>query len=153
MPSSQAQNGRTTAYGWDAAGNLLSTTVPTTPAITETRTYDQAGRMASITEGAGTRQFVRDGSGWLTTETFKDATTTGLPKRYDYDAAGRLTGACSDTSLLLTCLPGSTGERNTFDKVGNRLSATTGATTTNNVFDAADQMTSSTTGTALTDLT
>ncbi|MFE1876813.1 DUF6531 domain-containing protein [Streptomyces sp. NPDC059496] len=149
----QTQNGRTTAYGWDTAGNLLSTTVPTTPAITETRTYDQAGRMASISEGAGTRQFVRDGSGRVTTETFKDATTTGLAKRYDYDAAGRLTRACSDTSLLLTCLPGTTGERNTFDKVGNRLSATTGATTTNNVFDAADQMTSSTTGTAVTDMT
>ncbi|WP_051774808.1 RHS repeat-associated core domain-containing protein [Streptomyces sp. NRRL S-237] len=149
----QTQNGRTTAYGWDTAGNLISTTVPTTPAITETRTYDQAGRMASISEGAGTRQFVRDGSGRVTTETYKDATTTGLPKRYDYDAAGRLTRACSDTSLLLTCLPGTTGERYTFDKVGNRLSATTGATTTNNVFDAADQMTSSTTGTAVTDLT
>ncbi|MFE5519884.1 DUF6531 domain-containing protein [Streptomyces virginiae] len=149
----QVQNGRTTTYGWDAAGNLLSTTVPTTQAITETRTYDQAGRMASITEGAGTRQFVRDGSGRVTTETYKDATTTGLPKRYDYDAAGRLTRACSDTSLLLTCLPGTTGERNTFDKVGNRLSATTGATTTNNVFDAADQMTSSTTGIVVTDLT
>ncbi|MFE6833440.1 hypothetical protein ACFVFI_01160 [Streptomyces sp. NPDC057705] len=42
MPSSQAQNGRTTAYGWDAAGNLFSTTVPTTPAITTRRT--QVGR-------------------------------------------------------------------------------------------------------------
>ncbi|MFE2528025.1 RHS repeat-associated core domain-containing protein [Streptomyces sp. NPDC059382] len=149
----QTQNSRTATYGWDPAGNLLTTVVPTTPATTETRTYDQAGRMASMTEGAGVRQFVRDGSGRVVTDTYKDAATTGYPKRYEYDAAGRVTRACGDTSSTVSCLPGTTGERYTYDKAGNRLTATLGGTTTTNVYDAADQMTRTTTGTTVTDPT
>ncbi|WP_420081717.1 RHS repeat-associated core domain-containing protein [Streptomyces sp. JL4002] len=151
--TSQTQNSRATAYSWDEAGNLLTTTWPTTPAMTETRAYDRAGLMASISEGTGVRSFGRDGSGRVTTESFKDATTTGLPKRYEYDPAGRVSRVCSDTSALLTCLPGAAGERYSYDKVGNRTTSALGSTTTTNVFDAADQMTSTTTGTAVTDLT
>ncbi|MFD9575586.1 RHS repeat-associated core domain-containing protein [Streptomyces sp. NPDC059982] len=149
----QTQNNRTTTYGWDQAGNLLTTVLPTTPATTETRAYDQAGRMSSMSEGGGVRQFARDGSGRVTTETYKDATTTGYPKRYEYDSAGRVTRACSDTATNVSCLPGTTGEHYGYDKVGNRLTAASGATTTSSVYDAANQMTSSTTGGAVTNFT
>ncbi|MFF3015437.1 DUF6531 domain-containing protein [Streptomyces sp. NPDC057939] len=151
--TAQTQNGRTTTYGWDQAGNLLTTVVPTTPATTESRTYDQAGRMASISEGAGVRQFTRDGSGRVTAEQYRDATTTGYPKRYEYDNTGRVTRACSDVATNVSCLPGTSGESYTYDKVGNRLTATTGATTTTNIYDVADQLTRSTTGGATTDFT
>ncbi|MGW2677544.1 scabin-related ADP-ribosyltransferase [Streptomyces sp. NPDC001436] len=149
----QTQNNRSTTYGWDQAGNLLTTVLPTTPATTETRTYDQAGRMASISEGAGVRQFSRDGSGRLVTETYKDATATGYPKRYEYDAAGRVARVCSDTAANVSCLPGTGGERYSYDKAGNRLTAASGSTTTTNTYDAADQLTRSTTGTTVTDYT
>ncbi|MEV6583754.1 RHS repeat-associated core domain-containing protein [Streptomyces sp. NPDC051582] len=146
----QTAGGKTTTYSWDEAGNLLTTNLPTTPAVTEARSYDRSGRLASMTEAAGTRQFVRDGSGRVTSESFKDATTAGFPKRYDYDAAGRLTRACTDTSVLISCLPGTTGERYSFDKVGNRLTSASDRTlTVTNVFDAADQLISTTTGTSV----
>ncbi|MEV7611937.1 DUF6531 domain-containing protein, partial [Streptomyces sp. NPDC089799] len=59
----QTQNNRNTNYTYDQAGNLLTTTLPTTPATSETRTYDRAGLLASISEGAGARHFTRDNSG------------------------------------------------------------------------------------------
>ncbi|EYT82199.1 hypothetical protein CF54_14865 [Streptomyces sp. Tu 6176] len=148
----QQQNGKNTDYTYDQAGNLLTTTLPTTPAVTETRTYDRAGRLASISEGTGgaTRQFTRDGSGRVTAETLKTGDTTGLPKRFAYDDAGRLTRACTDATETESCLPGTQGERYTYDKAGNRLTSTSGTTVTTHTYDAADQLTASTTGTTVT---
>lgn len=145
----QSQKGKNTDYTWDQAGNLLTTTLPTAPAITEARTYDRAGRLASISEGAGTRQFTRDDSGRVTTEALKTSDTTGLAKRFAYDDAGRLNRTCTDTTGTGSCLPGTQGERYTYDKVGNRLTAASGATVTTNTYDAADQLTESTTGTTV----
>lgn len=151
--TAQKQNNRSTTYAWDPSGNLLSTTLPTTPALSEKRTYDRAGRLASIAEGTGVRSFMRDASGRVTSETVKTGTTTSLPKRFDYDLVGRLTRVCTDAAATQSCLPGTSGERYTYDKVGNRLTAVSGATTTTNTYDAAHQMTKSTTGSTATTLT
>ncbi|MGW3059494.1 RHS repeat-associated core domain-containing protein [Streptomyces goshikiensis] len=150
--AAQKQNGRATTYAWDPSGNLLSATLPTTPALTESRVYDRVGRLASISEGAAERQFERDGAGRVTSEVVKTTTDTSLPKRFEYDAAGRLTRTCTDTTRTQSCVPGTTGERYTYDKVGNRLTAAAGASTTTNTYDAADQLTTSTTGTAVATL-
>lgn len=151
--TAQKQNNRSTTYAWDPSGNLLSTTLPTTPALAEKRTYDRAGRLTSITEGTGVRSFTRDASGRVTTETLKTGTTTSLPKRFNYDVVGRLTRVCTDATATQSCLPGTSGERYTYDKVGNRLTAVSGTTTTTNTYDAAHQMTKSTTGSTATTLT
>ncbi|MET9362330.1 RHS repeat-associated core domain-containing protein [Streptomyces sp. NPDC006632] len=148
----QQQNNKNTNYTYDQAGNLLTTVLPTTPAVTETRTYDRAGLLASISEGAGARRLTRDSSGRVTAEALETGGTTGLPKRFAYDDAGRLTRACTDTTDTESCLPGSQGESYTYDKAGNRLTATSGTSTTTNTYDAADQLTQSTTGTTVTTL-
>ncbi len=148
----QKQNGRTTTYTWDPSGNLLTTTLPTTPALAENRTYDRAGRLATITEGTAQRHFERDGTGRVISEVVKTATESSPPKRFEYDTVGRLTRTCTDTTATQSCIPGPTGERYTYDKVGNRLTSTSGATTTINTYDAADQLNTSTTGTAVTTL-
>ncbi|MEV7617362.1 RHS repeat-associated core domain-containing protein, partial [Streptomyces sp. NPDC089799] len=88
-----------------------------------------------------------------TAETLKTGDTTGLPKRFAYDDAGRLTRACTDITDSESCLPGTEGERYTYDKAGNRLTSTSGTSTTTHTYDAADQLTKSTTGTTVTDLT
>ncbi|MFS4095166.1 RHS repeat-associated core domain-containing protein [Streptomyces sp. AF1A] len=94
----QTAGSQTTTYTYDAAGNLTATKLPTTTAVTEARTYDRAGRLASLSEGTGARYFQRDDDGRITADYFKDATTTGLADRYAYDDAGRMTRACTDTS-------------------------------------------------------
>ncbi|MCZ4103437.1 DUF6531 domain-containing protein [Streptomyces sp. H39-C1] len=147
-------NGKATSYGYDLAGNLTSTTLPSTPAVTETRTYDRAGQLASLSQGAGARQYGRDGDGRVITDQYKDATTAVYrATRYDYDPAGRVARACADTGAT-SCLTGTTGESYTYDKTGNRATATTvaGTTTTKttNTYDAADQLTQAVTGTTTT---
>ncbi|XUM02221.1 RHS repeat-associated core domain-containing protein [Streptomyces venezuelae ATCC 10712] len=149
----QQQNYRNTNYTYDQAGNLLTTTLPTTPAVTETRSYDRAGLLASISEGAGARRFTRDDSGRVIAETLRTGDTTGPAKRYAYDDAGRLTRVCTDTDETESCLPGGEGESYTYDKAGNRLTATSGTSVTTHTYDEADQLTRITTGTTVTTLT
>ncbi|MFE9799963.1 RHS repeat-associated core domain-containing protein [Streptomyces goshikiensis] len=150
--TAQKQGTRTTSYTWDEAGNLLTTTLPTANSLKEARAYDRAGRLASLTEGAGTRLFTRDASGRVTSEALQQGTTTGLPQRSAYDATGRLTRVCTDTSTTTACLQGATGETYAYDKAGNRTTATS-STTTTYAYDAANQLTSTTTGTSVTNFT
>ncbi|MFF5655119.1 DUF6531 domain-containing protein [[Kitasatospora] papulosa] len=147
----QTTNAKTTMYGWDAANNLVSTKLPTTTVRAESRTYDQAGRIATASEGAGAHHFERDRTGRIISDTYKDLTTTRPATRYAYDDAGRLTRACTDTTT--SCLSGTTGETYTYDEVGNRKSVVSAAGTTTNTYDAADQLTQSITGTTSSALT
>ncbi|MFI6084722.1 RHS repeat-associated core domain-containing protein [Streptomyces sp. NPDC051217] len=147
----QTVGGKTTVYGWDAAGNLTSTKLPTTTARTETRTYDRAGMLASVTDRTGARHFERDAAGRVVTDRFKDAASTGLADRYAYDDAGRMVRACADVTTSASCLEGSTGSTYSYDPVGNLIQAATTARTTTNTYDAADQLTKSVTGTTTTD--
>ncbi|MHC0433830.1 RHS repeat-associated core domain-containing protein [Streptomyces sp. O3] len=147
----QTTNSKTTTYGWDAAGNLTSTKLPTTTARTETRTYDRAGRLASVSEDAGARHYTRDATGRVTSDTYKDLASTGLSTRYAYDDLGRLLRECTDTIATSSCLNGTTGSTYSYDQVGNLIKDADGKSTTTNTYDAADQLTKSTTGTSTTD--
>ncbi|MFF5964736.1 DUF6531 domain-containing protein [Streptomyces collinus] len=150
---SQTAGGKTTNYGWDAAANLTSVKLPTTTAVTEARTYDRAGRLASVTQGTGTRHVERDDAGRVVKDFFKDATTTGLADRYAYDAAGRMTRACTDASATTSCLSGTTGSTYEYDKTGNLTTSSTPISTRTNTYDAADQLTKRVEGTAAVDFT
>ncbi|WP_234542265.1 RHS repeat-associated core domain-containing protein [Streptomyces shenzhenensis] len=149
----QTAGGKTTNYTWDAAGNLLTVKLPTTTAVTEARTYDRAGRLASVSQGTGARFVDRDADGRVTKDYFKDATTTGLADRYAYDAAGRVTRACTDTSATASCLPTTGGSTYSYDKVGNLTTTTTPTSTRTNTYDAADQLTKRVEGTTSLDYT
>ncbi|MFD7482515.1 RHS repeat-associated core domain-containing protein [Streptomyces mirabilis] len=149
----QTTGGKTFTYGWDEAGDLTSTQVPTTTALAEARTYDRAGRLASISEGTGTRKLTRDADGRLVADQFTSATTTGLANRYGYDTVGRLTRACTDTATTASCLDGTGGAAYGYDKVGNLSTTTNGTIAVTNTYDAADQLTKRVAGSTTTDLT
>ncbi|MFD4833225.1 polymorphic toxin type 43 domain-containing protein [Streptomyces uncialis] len=151
--TTQTTAGKAITYGWDQAGNLTSTQFPTTTALTESRTYDRAGRLSSVSERTGARHLTRDPDGRVVTDQFKTATTTGPASRYAYDNTGRLTRACADTTSA-SCLTGTTGTTYAYDKVGNLTTSKTGTTTTaTHTYDAADQLTQRVAGTTTTQLT
>lgn len=142
---SQTTDSKATGYGYDKAGNLTSVTLPTTTARTETRTYDEAGQLAALTTPTGSNTFTYDDNGRLTADT----PTSGKPRRYAYDDAGRMTRACTDTTTE-SCLPGKTGGTYTYDKVGNLKTSQTSSTTTTYTYDDADQLKSTAAGTTTT---
>ncbi|MGP3953889.1 DUF6531 domain-containing protein [Streptomyces sp. 7N604] len=144
----QTTNSKTVTYGYDATGHLTSTKLPTTTARSETRTYDRAGRLASMATPSGTNSYTYDAEGRVVT----DKPASGYPTRYAYDAAGRTTRACTDTSAT-SCLPGTTGGTYAYDKVGNLTTSQTSSATTTYTYDAADQLTKTVAGSATTSFT
>ncbi|MHC0429500.1 scabin-related ADP-ribosyltransferase [Streptomyces sp. O3] len=143
-------NSKKTTYAWDESGNLTSTLFPTSTARAETRTYDRAGQLASVSEESGARHYTRDANGRVVADTFTDASTTGPAKRYGYDDAGRLTRACTDAAAS-SCLDGTAGNTYTYDKVGNLTAAVADGKTTTNTYDAANQLIKAVTGSSITD--
>jgi RHS repeat-associated protein len=117
--------GDVTDYAYDAAGQLLTVTLanytgnpaqPTSPAplVTESRAYDPAGRLASIT----------DSMGWVTSYGYTD---DGL------EASVTRGNPSAGTSYV--------EQASTYDPAGNLISQATnnGATTTNYTVDADDR--------------
>jgi RHS repeat-associated protein len=125
-------NGITTTYAYDPNGNQLSTTLngyTGSPAgsqsaanlVTDARTYDPAGRLASETDAMGfTTSFTYTDNGLPVTET-RTSSVTGNSGSYvlqsnTYNAAGQLTQQITNNGGLTT--------NNTVDAVG-RVSAQT----------------------------
>ncbi|MFD9192349.1 DUF6531 domain-containing protein [Streptomyces phaeochromogenes] len=141
----QTTNSKAVSYGYDKAGNLTSVGLPTTTARTETRTYDEASRLSSLTTPAGNNTYTYDDNSRL----IADKPATGNPTRYTYDDVGRMTRTCTDTSAT-SCLTGTTGTTNTYDKVGNLKTSGTASAPTTYVYDAGDQLSSTTAGSTTT---
>ncbi len=122
--------GVTTAYAYDDAGNLLTTTLqgytgnpsnPSPPAnlVQESRAYDPAGRLASVTDVKGTQT------------------------NYTYYGDNRL------ASSYVVCSACSGGKQSVttygYDAAGNRITETApGGLTVNTAFNADDQVASQT---------
>ena len=122
--------GVTTAYAYDDAGNLLTTTLqgytgnpanPSPPAnlVQESRAYDPAGRLASVTNVKGTQT------------------------NYTYYGDNRL------ASSYVVCSTCSGGKQSVttygYDAAGNRITETApGSLTVNTAFNADDQVASQT---------
>ncbi|MGW2256173.1 DUF6531 domain-containing protein [Kitasatospora sp. NPDC001660] len=145
--SGQTVAGKTVAYAYDQAGNLLTAAAPTTTPVTETRTYDRAGRLVSASDASGLAAYALDANGRISTRQYQDSGPSPRPATsYTYDPAGRLATTCTGTSPT-NCTPNSTTSY-TWDKAGNQRTMTApDGTSTTNTFDAADQLTASTTGT------
>jgi RHS repeat-associated protein len=135
-----ASGGETTTYAYDPDGDLTSTTLPSGTGVVESRTYDDADRLAGVaaTHGATTLDsytITRDAAGNPTA-----LSTPGGPVTYAYDSRERLTEACYGASCATN------NETFTYDGVGNRLTSTTGGVATTNTYNADDEVTKSVTG-------
>jgi large repetitive protein len=168
-----------TDYAFDANGHLLTTTLkgwtgdpvsPSAPAdlVRESRAYDPAGRLASVT----------DSMGWVTSYTYTDNGLTATITRSDpahpgtsfvlesdsYDAASNPTSKVANNGVTTTDATVDAANRTTqsvVDPTGvnrtttyayspddavlsTRVSATSGATTTDATYDLGGRMTSQT---------
>jgi RHS repeat-associated protein len=152
QPASMVASSATTAYSYDAAGNLTSTALP--DGVTETRTYDGAGRLTKIADAKGTSTLdsytlTLTADGPPSKVAITQHSTAQPTQYYTYDSAGRLISACATTSTCSTASGG--GETAwTYDQAGNRLTQVAGGATTTYTYNAADELTKSVTGTATT---
>src|SRR5205823_5350734 len=144
----QTTNNKTVSYGYDKAGNTTAVTLPTTTARAETRTYDEVGRLATLTTPTLSNTYTYDENNRLV----GDKPGTGYPTRYGYDDSGRMTRTCTDTSAT-SCLTGTTGTSYSYDKVGNLKTAASSSSTTAYGYDVGDQLLSTTSGTTTTSYT
>lgn len=132
-----------TSYSYDAAGNVISTVLPSVNGHVETRVYDRAGRVTEVknerTSPVQLRsRFVisRDPVG----KPLQIVRTGALvqTQTYTYDAIDRVTSVCFQAG---TC-PGASDPfiRWSYDGVGNRLSETRSTGTTSYTYNAADEL-------------
>jgi RHS repeat-associated protein len=133
--------GAVTTYGYDAAGNLTSTTLPAANGYVETRTYDRTGRLTEVKNQKGAAVLSRSTYTLDPAGNTTSTQTTTETTNYQYDADNRVTEACYTAS----CTGGTDPfRRYTFDPVGNRLTEARSAGTTTFAYDALDELTQAT---------
>lgn len=144
----------TTSFGYDAAGNLTTTTLPSGNGYVATRTFDRAGRLTTVENAkSGTilSKFLwtLDSAGNPT----KAQTTRGANDVYDaneYDTRNRLTGSCFGVSSGATnCSGAANAISYSYDKVSNRTQEVRSGNVGNtgmidSAYNSADQLTSTT---------
>ena len=136
--------GLTTAYGYDAAANLTTTTLPAANGYIEARTYDRSGRLTEVKNQKGAAILSRSTYTLDPVGNRLSIQTTSGTETYAYDVLDRLTQAC----YTVACTgPGDNFRRYTYDPLGNRLTEVRDTGTTTATYDAADQL-SGTTGPA-----
>jgi RHS repeat-associated protein len=113
----------TTTYSYDAVGNLIQTDLPN--GVTETSTFDRAGRQTARDDGFRTFGYAYDDAGNVTSRTIGSITTD-----YSYDDLDRLTGTDDGTNTTAYA----------YDNVGNRTTLTDNAGTHTYSYDDADQL-------------
>jgi RHS repeat-associated protein len=126
----------TTSFGYDAAGNLLSTSLPDDSSLTNT--YDTAHRLTQVTDSLGNyTSYTLDGLGDRTqTSVYTSGGTQTWQGSGTFDALGR--------ELVHTAGAGQTTTK-TYDANGNVLTATDGLShTTTNTYDSLNRLSTST---------
>jgi RHS repeat-associated protein len=127
-----ASGNRVTSYGYDAAGNLTSLTLPDGSGLTYS--YDAAHRLTGIRDLFGqSTAYTLDALGDSTATSIANASGTVTSQHSEsFDALGRMltdTGASGQTSSY------------TYDAMGNRLTATDQlSNTTGQAFDALNRL-------------
>jgi RHS repeat-associated protein len=149
-----SSGGASTSFGYDAAGNLTTTTLPSGNGYIENRGFDRAGRLTNVDNvkaGTSLSKFVwtLDAAGNPT----KAQTTRGGADTYDayeYDTRNRLTASCFGVSSgASNCSGASNLISYAYDKVSNRTqevrSGSVGNTgTIDYAYNSADQLTGTT---------
>ena len=139
--------GLTTAYSYDAAGNLLTTTLdgytgnPSSPVapenlVEESRAYDPAGRLASVTNAVGTTtDYTYYDNNQLASKYVPNGTTQRAVTTYSYDAAGNQTSQTGPGALVTNV---------SFNAAGQQVSQTVDPSgvnrTTTDSYDAAGDL-------------
>jgi RHS repeat-associated protein len=155
--------GATTSFGYDAADDLTTSTLPSGNGYVETRTFDRAGRLTTVENtksGSILSKFAStfDAVGNPT----KVQTTRGGTDTYDayeYDTRNRLTASCYGVASTATNCSGATNAITyAYDKVSNRTqeirAGSVGNTgTIDYTYNTADQLTSTTKGGTSTNYT
>ena len=129
--------GAGTAYAYDAANQLATTTYPSANGHVQTRDYDRAGRLTGIrSERAGSvladLRYTLDAAGNPTTIQDPYGTTT-----LDYDTRDRLTAICYQAACPDA---GDPFIRYAYDAVGNRLREERPTGTTTDTYDDDDRL-------------
>jgi RHS repeat-associated protein len=112
-----------------------------------TRTYDQAGHLSAVNDtgpgGAVTNawQLTRDADGRPVTANATGAGGTTWQQNYGYDISGRVISSCTSPTGQTGCPSGSQQATYTYDKVGNRTTATINGAPTTYTYDNADDLT------------
>ncbi len=131
----------TASYTYDAAGEELTTT--NANGTTVTKTYDDAGRLATLTDKSSNATVLSSFAYTYRADGLKSTVTenTGAVVTYTYDNAQRLTGESRTGAASFSA-------SYTLDADGNRTSQTIGTATTTFAYDTDDALesTSSTTG-------
>jgi RHS repeat-associated protein len=155
-----ASAGNTTSFGYDAAGNLTSLTLPNGNGYVENRSFDRAGRLTTVDNvksGSSLSRFTwtLDPVGNPTkVDTLRGGTDTY--DGYQYDARDRLTAACYGiASSASDCSGASDQITYSYDKVDNlsqqvRSGSVGNTGTISYSYNSADQLTSSSKGGATT---
>jgi YD repeat-containing protein len=118
-------NGATTTFGYDAANNVTTVTLPAGNGHVATRTFDNAGRLTTVENKKGSTVLSKflwtlDAAGNPT----KVLTTRGVTDTYDayqYDARNRLSTSCFGITAGATDCTGAANKITyAYDKVSNR---------------------------------
>lgn len=143
-------NGNVTVYHYDGQFRTTKTEYP--DGTTESRSYNDAGYLASVTDRMGvTTTYTYDGAGRVTTET-KTATPAGEPLVYSYtytasgeiatvtDALGAVTTYTYDNQNRLTSITDAEGGvvSYTYDEKNRPVSMTDANGTTTYTYDGAN---------------
>ena len=142
--ATMVSGGLTTTYGYDAAANLTTTTLPATNGYIEVRTYDRSGRLTDVKNQKGAAILSRSTYTLDPVGNRLSIQTTSGTETYTYDVLDRLTQACYTVACTGT---GDNFRRYTYDPLGNRLTEVRDTGTTTATYDGADQL-SGTTGPA-----
>jgi RHS repeat-associated protein len=151
--ATQTADGAAVGYGYDAAGDLTTTTLPAANGFTESRGYDDAGRLTSVKSSKGgstlsSFQAVLDKDGRPVELDSVRGGAAQAPQTFGYDDAGRLTSWCTSAASTTGCPAGSAQVGYTYDNAGNRATMAKGGKTTAYTYDAADELTTAVTGVA-----
>lgn len=146
------RGGEQVQLGYDEAGNLTGLTHPAGPGLSQTRTFDRAGRLQNISNlrnGATVSGYdlTRDGVG-NPTQLRLTRGTTDAHETYEYDPADQLTKVCYPTSAAASCAGVTKAIGYEYDLSGNRRTEVRAGVdqpgTTSYSYDNADQLTTST---------
>jgi RHS repeat-associated protein len=117
-------NGNATTYGYDSLGEQTSVTPPS-PLHATTITYDSDSRIATVTDGNGTRAYSYDGDNRVKQVLYGGATTctpsSGNCITYTYDADGNETQMVDNTGTTTWA----------YDQLGRLIKETPSDGTTN----------------------
>ncbi|MEU5438767.1 FG-GAP-like repeat-containing protein [Streptomyces sp. NPDC020719] len=149
--TSQSGSAGTISYAYDPANHLTSSTLPTTNGYVENRTYDDAGRLTSLTNSKGGStlagwQLTLDDAGRTSRIAVTRAGQAASYQYYTYDSADRLLTECASAAQATSCPDAAGSTTYTYDSAGNRKTQTKGSATTTYSYDSADQLTTAATG-------